>query len=101
MTFDENSELHIIEKEVFYYSNLEHIELPDKLFTIDNRAFAKTKLKKIFIPKSVKIVEENIFEGVENLVIYLESSSVPDTWNKNWNIENHQVIFNATRDMAR
>jgi hypothetical protein len=54
--------------DVFYESSLEEITLPNSLLKISELAFSRAeKLKKIYIPDNVQIIEESAFTDVNDL----------------------------------
>lgn len=66
-------------------NNLEHIGL---------NAFSNChNLEYIYIPKSVKYIGGWAFDKCSKLTIYCEVESQPDTWEKNWNSSNLNVIW--------
>lgn len=72
---------------------LSKINLPQGLVRIAQNAFeGDTSMQTILIPESVKYCEENAFLGCDNLYIYLAASTVPSTWNENYNPDNLKVI---------
>lgn len=75
--FEENSQLTCIENHAFYQCvNLENIELPDSLISINQTAFYECEnLKNIFIPKNVKIIENSAFFDAGLTEIIFEDDS--------------------------
>lgn len=77
---------------------IEEINLPDTLLRINSYAFNDcTGLRYIHIPTSVEVIEEGIFEGVDDLVIYLESSATESNWYSNWN-NNKPIYYGVNED---
>ena len=55
----------------------------------DNRAFGFCQnLEYVIIPKSCEYVGDYAFNGIENLYVYCEVSSQPESWHKNWAYNN-------------
>lgn len=52
-----------------------------------------SSLETITIPSGVNQVLAKVFEDCDKLTITLETSSVPSTWNKSWNVSNCPVVF--------
>ena len=74
-------------------SNLTKINLPNSLEKIGSNAFRNdNSLETILIPESVKYCEANAFLGCPNMCIYLQSSSIPDDWNENFNPDMLKVV---------
>lgn len=66
---------------------LEEVILPEGLKEIGNDAFAYTKLKEIYIPKSVEILGKHIFYGLwHKFPIKCGASEKPSEWNPMWNM---------------
>ena len=89
--------------EKMYYSfqgcsSLSTIILEDGVGEIFGKAFAKTAIKEIYLPDSVIMSSENAFDGCsQDLVIYCEASSEPDTWYPLWNEAGYKVVWSASR----
>jgi hypothetical protein len=109
----------------FPYSGITGVEIPEGIEAIESFAFAKTKLKKvlfprslksigkyafsccgklkgdIIIPKNIETMEENVFTFTELSNILVEGySGKPDTWDDHWHVEshiprNHQTFHNV------
>lgn len=67
-------------------------------------------IKSIYIPKSVKYIQENAFNGYENLDIYTDNLSIPSTWSfpKGFNIytnffiiESKFIIYTKTNNQIK
>ena len=79
-------------------SSLSTIILEDGVGEIIGKAFAKTNIKEIYLPDSVIMSSENAFDGCsQDLVIYCEASSEPDTWYPLWNQAGYKVVWSASR----
>ena len=69
--------------------------IPNNIISIKKRAFVNNELlEKVYIPKSVLYLEENIFAVCEKIIIYTEHLEKPDGWSDDWNKENKEVIWN-------
>lgn len=100
------STLKYIGKEAFNSASLENgVDLPDGLEEIGNHAFSSTKLKTIFIPSSVTKMGDYPFKFCDDLVIYCEATSKPDSWPYTWDNYNDntniEVVWGATRNQAK
>lgn len=85
-----------IDRGAGYGNWFEEIIIPNTVNKICAKAFAMNEnLKKIYIPSSVIFVEENIFEGSQNVIIKVEHKEKPFNWNEHWNIENLEVYWNS------
>lgn len=76
-----------IDNFAFYYTILEgELVIPSNITTIRYNAFWGTALNVIYIPASVKVIEEDAFYNydTDKLVIMCEAESMPDTWHKSW-----------------
>lgn len=76
-------------KGVFAYCNsLVSVKFGKHIETIDKNMFAHlgncTSLKRVYIPSSVKTIEEGTFVGFKGLKIYCESKRKPEGWQKGW-----------------
>ena len=64
---------------------LRKVTLSENLTDIESNAIAYTGLSKIVIPESVTFIGANAFLGCSDLKnIYLESETVPDSWDAAW-----------------
>jgi hypothetical protein len=73
--------------------SLEKIILHDDIKSIGLDTFSNCKmLKYIVIPASVTLVRK-AFLHCENLTIYYEGESIPNTWDQNWNYHNCSVYL--------
>jgi len=78
-------------------SGLDEIDIPDSVNEIGAYAFAYcTSLERIFISENVSVMQHCVFQGCNNIKIYIEASEVPEGWHENW-LENTtaQIIYNA------
>ena len=67
----EGDSLTAIEDEAFRGGAFSYVVLPEGAASIGRRAFADCpKLAYIYIPASVKSIDENAFDGVEDLTIF-------------------------------
>ena len=60
----------ILDKCFTYCTNLNKIELPQKLKYIGKEAFSYSALNEIFIPKSVNFIGKNCFYNTNNPTFY-------------------------------
>ena len=76
---------------------LHHVTLPDSLTYIGYRAFDNCyNLESIFIPSSVAYVGSEAFSGCSGLsrsTIYCQASSLPSSWEEDWNPDNIPVVW--------
>ena len=89
--FEEDSNIEIIEK----WSNgckLTKITLPSSLHTIGDYAFCYCYLEEVYIPIEVTYIGVWAFNN-ENLIIYCEIESKPDTWEVNWCNQPKEIIW--------
>jgi hypothetical protein len=79
----------------FQFSNLSSgIELPTGLKEIGELAFQGSKLRTIFIPKSVTKLGAEAFANCDELTtIYCEATSKPSGWKSRWNDSNRPVVW--------
>jgi hypothetical protein len=78
----------------FHYSKLLEIILPSNLVIIDDYGLAGCEsLSTIVIPKSVEYIGAYAFYNIKNLSIYLESETIGENWNEEWNYENSPVYL--------
>ena len=84
-----------IRYQAFYNcSSLESINLPSTVTFIDEEAFANcSSLKSIHISKSVEKIGGFSFYGCNQITIYCEADSKPQSWDDNWNYSNLPVIW--------
>ena len=70
--------------------------LPDGLVKLAPLAFAYCSLlNRMYIPKSVKEVAFNTFEGCRNLNLFLEAEQAPEGFERNWDACAYTVTFGA------
>lgn len=74
---------------------LKSADIPRTVSSIGYKAFAEClSLKEIYIPSSVVEIENLAFWRCNNLTIYCEAESKPDSWHDDWNLlneENEQI----------
>ena len=74
--------------------SLRKVTLPSTLKEIRSWCFAGChSLKEIVIPKSVEIIEENVFDGLTNIIIYCESDQPGERWDDNFNPDHAKVVW--------
>ena len=62
--------------------SLEKIEIPSSITSIESDAFYNCgSLKNIYIPSTVTNIESGAFDFNEQLVVYCETASQPESWN--------------------
>lgn len=85
----------IIKKYQFYnFKKIEIIEI-NGIVIIEEGAFWNcSNLTKILIPTYLENISSNVFKSCDNLTIYCEVESKPDTWDENWNPDNRPVVWN-------
>lgn len=82
--FEEDSNIEIIEQTAFRCRNLRKITLPSSLQTIGDNAFSFCyQLEEVIIPINVITIERRAFVS-DNLIVYCEAESKPDTWHEYW-----------------
>ncbi len=82
--FEEDSNIEIIEQTAFRCRNLRKITLPSSLQTIGDNAFSFCyQLEEVIIPINVITIERRAFVS-DNLIVYCEDESKPDTWHEYW-----------------
>ena len=75
------NELKVIEEESFYGTkSIEKVIIPDGTTFIGSRAFADSSIKEIVIPDSVESIEEDAFEGCNNLMVVANSGTYAYRW---------------------
>lgn len=67
-------------------NNLFEFNTTENLKSIGSEAFKNTSLSTFFIPKSVEYVGPNAFFGSKISTIYLEAESIPENFDKNFNL---------------
>lgn len=96
ISFHPSCKLKSIGEEAFACcQELTEIKLPDQLEFIGYSAFVNCEsLTKVFIPLSVKEIEAYAFEKCnQNLIINIERTRLPSTFNANWNPNYYKVNF--------
>lgn len=88
---------------VFYRcTSLTEVILDDGLEEIGESAFEKTGIRKIFIPKSVARINRFAFMGCfDDLTIYCEAESKPETWDDSWNHKGNDEAFKTVWKATR
>lgn len=86
----------------FRCTSLTEVILDDGVKEISGGTFEKTGIRKIFIPKSVVRINRFAFMGCfDDLTIYCEAESKPETWDDSWNHKGNdeafKTVWNATR----
>lgn len=75
-------------------NNASSFAVPETVTDIGESAFSGCKkLQKIDIHDGVKTVGRNAFEGCDNLTVYSESKTIPNSWDKNWNSSYCSVAY--------
>ena len=77
-------------------SFLNSIIIPNSVVSIERGAFQRSALQSIFIPISVTNIEGYVFRKPSQIVIYAETSSKPEGWDNNWNVDDIEVQWGAT-----
>lgn len=83
-------------------NNLFEFNTTNNLKSIGNEAFKNTGLDTIFIPSSVEFIGKDAFFGSNVSTIYLESDSVPENFDDDFNLKDKDgnrinVVCGATR----
>lgn len=66
--------------------NIVGVRIPEGYKEIGSMAFAQCfNLRKVYIPASVKKIDDLVFYGCHDLTIYCEATEQPAEWNSNWN----------------
>jgi len=88
LEFEAGSKCKLIGLQTLYYNSpLSAISLPDGLERIDAEAFgSRSSLRKLYIPKSVKVIDSKAFSTCLNLTLYVEKGSYAESFAKNNNI---------------
>ena len=74
--------------------SLRKVTLPSTLKEIRSWCFAGChSLKEIIIPQSVEIMEENVFDGLSNILILCEREKPGEKWHKDFNPDHAKVIW--------
>ena len=79
--------------------SLRKVYLPSTLREIRSWCFAGChSLREIFIPKSVVTIEENVFDGLKDILIRCEADKPQPGWHPQFNPDNANVIYGAKRE---
>lgn len=89
------SSLTEIEPAAFFRSTIETMTIPNSVVRIGDMAFNECDLQSVYIPSSVTEMGEKIFYYGEDITIYCEAESQPESWNENWleGCENPTVVW--------
>ncbi len=75
-------------------ASLVSVKMPSGLKQIGESAFSGCySLEEILIPNSVTKIGKNAFLDCSELEIYIEATSIPSEWDKDWNISECAVYF--------
>ena len=89
-----------IENTAFYYCQYSSVKISDTVSTIGRYGFCSCgNLAKVFIPKSVTTIGENVFRDCRNLTLYCEANNKPSGWSSNWNPDNNPVVWGHNDDI--
>lgn len=77
----------------FAYSDLEEIQLPKSLKTIDVLAFCGTKFRTFDVPKGVSTIGENAFSECEDLVAIVVHGEADSISGSPWGAPNATVVW--------
>lgn len=84
-----------------YCMELEKIEFPSSLTKIEKNSFiSNSSLLTLYLPSSVKVVEDLAFDHSNQLVIYLEHSSIPKSFGEKWNDSSLEYGSLTTSDIT-
>jgi hypothetical protein len=73
---------------------LEFIEIPRHITSIGEKAFKGcVRFERLEIRDTMKYVGEAAFDNCIRLYIVCEAKAQPDTWDKNWNPDNRDVLW--------
>ncbi len=77
--------------------NIKEISIPNSVTTIGDYVFSAChSLTYIVIPSSVESIGKCIFNSMSvtfSLDIFIDLSSIPDTWNSEWNDDNYPIYL--------
>lgn len=74
--------------------SLEVVKLPDSIIKIDREAFEGcSAMKSITLPKSVAFISKAAFANCNKLTVNVRAESQPNSWHKDWNISNRDVVW--------
>ena len=95
--FEEGSRLLRIGRNAFSSTSIRTISLPDGLMEIDSYAFAwNHQLLLVSVPSTVVSMQNDVFRGgSSDMIIFLESSNVLQSWSPWWNSDNKMVVFDS------
>ncbi len=78
-------------------SKLGSLRLSESVTSIGKQAFRNcTLLRSVAISSSVTQIGAHAFYGCENMTVYAEATSLPETWNLRWNSSYRPVFLGAT-----
>ena len=99
---DGDGDIHIQEYAFENCTNLENVIIGKNVSEIGDQAFKNcTSLKSIVIPKSVVEMNPQVFRGCSNdLQIYCEAESQPDSWDPDWNSDGFSVTWGSAVTLA-
>jgi len=102
VVFEDDSELETINLNAFAgCTSLEEIVLPTSLIKISKNAFADSGLKSIFIPTSVDIIEQNVFENCTQLKeIKCAVNEEGSEWDENWNAGCDAIVILGDKEVS-
>ena len=73
------------------------VAMPNSVTLIGDAAFAGcSALDSIVIPNSVISIGKYAFNNCDNLTIYCEVASQPESWNVDWNYSNCSIVWDYT-----
>ena len=94
-TIPNDGSIRIIGEEAFCRSEgMTKLVIPDGVTTLEYFSLASCwDIEELYIPDSVVYIADTAFEGAENMVVYCEAESQPDTWSKYWNRTEATVVW--------
>lgn len=72
---------------------LSSFTIPSSVTKIGKQAFAYTSITDIFIPKSVEIMERNVFEGCYDITVKCQADIIPEAWDEYWSTSIKEYIL--------
>ena len=76
--------------------SMQEFVIPATVTSVGSGAFSSCdNLESVIIPASVTSMSYGVFRGCEKLIIYCESSYIPDGWDEDWNDSNCPVYFDC------
>lgn len=88
-TINSTSQIEYIGYAAFRSTAISAINIPSSVKIINDSAFGFCQnLEYVIIPKSCEYVGDYAFNGIENLYVYCEAASQPESWHKNWAYNN-------------